>query len=218
MFRPALGVAARTLLRRFCGQATAAGSLSRPAGASRLRHLHVRTPSGIIRSPSAGVCWMKFLFMKLQSQQAKNVGDAATATAGHRFGLFRRYLKPHAMAIAGLSTAGAGLWYVNKNLPQSPIGLWYSLHPKISDVLYKIMNKDLPPSEIEWDVPSGAGVSEADWVEACVVSSADWVAEVDWVEAGAVSPFVRNQSYCGECLGHTYSVLQASVCFILFYH
>ncbi|KAF7004685.1 hypothetical protein CFC21_019882 [Triticum aestivum] len=62
MFRPALGAVGRILLR---GQATAARSLSRPAGASRLRHLH--------------------------SQQS-NVGDAA-ATAGHRFGFLRRSMK-----------------------------------------------------------------------------------------------------------------------------
>ncbi|XP_044334933.1 ervatamin-B isoform X2 [Triticum aestivum] len=173
MFRPAFGVAARTLLRRFCGQATAAGSLSRPAGASMLRHLHA---------------------------------NAAVATAGHRYGLFRRYLKPHAMAMAGLSTAGVGLWYTNKRLPRLDIGLWYDKIMNRSLILSeiglwydKIMKRDLPPSEIDWDVPSGAGVSEADWVKTCVVSSADWVAEVDWVEAGAVSPVVRNQRHCGCC-------------------
>ncbi|XBI59811.1 hypothetical protein VPH35_040821 [Triticum aestivum] len=62
MFRRALGAVGRILLR---SQATAARSLSRPAGASSLRHLH--------------------------SQQS-NVGDAA-ATAGHRFGFLRRSMK-----------------------------------------------------------------------------------------------------------------------------
>ncbi|XBI59818.1 hypothetical protein VPH35_040826 [Triticum aestivum] len=125
MVRPALATAGRTLPRRFCGQPTAAGSLSRPVRDCMLRDLH--------------------------SQQAKKVGDAAAATAGHRFGLFRRYLepKPHAMAIAQLSTAGAGV-----------------------------------------------SQSQIDWVEACVVSSDEWVAEVDWVEAGVVSPVVRYQRHC----------------------
>ncbi|XP_073365774.1 uncharacterized protein [Aegilops tauschii subsp. strangulata] len=45
---------------------------------------------------------------------------AAAATAGHSFGFLGSYLKPHAMAIAGWSTAGVGLWYY-MNLPPSEV-------------------------------------------------------------------------------------------------
>jgi hypothetical protein len=139
MIRPALGAAGRTLLRRFCGQPTAAGSLSRPVKASRLIDLHVRTTSRLIAlCERACMCRMKLRMffcssIKLQSQSA-NVGDAAAATAGHRFGLSRRYLKlkPHAIAIAGLSTAGVGLWYMNNNLPQQEIN-WLKANVVPSD-------------------------------------------------------------------------------------
>ncbi|KAM0856124.1 hypothetical protein ACQ4PT_049317 [Festuca glaucescens] len=103
MFLQALGVAGRIVSRRMCSRLPAvAGSRWRPAGA-RLLHVCLSLSHSFLLSVS-----LPLALSEIVQSQRSNL-------------LFSWEHKPHAMAIAGWSTAGVGLWYMKKNARPSKI-------------------------------------------------------------------------------------------------
>uniref|UniRef100_N1QXW2 Thiol protease SEN102 n=1 Tax=Aegilops tauschii TaxID=37682 RepID=N1QXW2_AEGTA len=103
-----------TMVRRFGSNAAVAGSLSRPAGARMIRQFCSQAAVVGLRrlcSPAtaAGSLSRPAGARMLQLQFQRKIGHVA-ATAGHRFGFFRRYAMPMVMVAFGV-----GLWCMKKN-------------------------------------------------------------------------------------------------------